>query len=299
MIYEKLVNIAKKSKSLVAIGSGNRDEYVQRTVQAAENAAKKGVARIIIVGNPEHTPTTQKTEFHTSPNPQDTLLKMLSSGEVDAIVRGSLPAADFLKNIKTRFNTEKLRRIALLETAHGHQFFFAPVGIDEGKTTQEKISFITDGVNLLERLEAAPRVAILSGGRAGDIGRDPTVDETIKQAQQVVEKTKHQNITQNIKNYQILIEDAIKEKANLILAPNGTSGNLIYRTLIHLGKGASYGAPYTNIPKTIIDTSRVGPQKEYIGAITLASALVKTTHPETQKHNPHKNPTNNSNYNNK
>jgi len=40
LIYEKLVNIAKKSKSLVAIGTGNRDEYFLRTVEAAAHAAK-------------------------------------------------------------------------------------------------------------------------------------------------------------------------------------------------------------------------------------------------------------------
>jgi putative methanogen marker protein 4 len=279
LIYEKLVKIAKSSKSTVAIGSGQKEEYIQRTIQAAEKATQKGIAKIIIVGNLKQAPKkylkNKKLEFQSTTNPEENLLKMLLSEEVDSVVRGSLSATNFLKQAKARFKAKKLRRIALLESADGHQFFFAPVGIDEGKTAQEKIDFTTDGVNLLQKLEIPPKVSILSGGRTGDIGRDPAVDKTIRIAEEAVKKIKEKNITQNIKNYQILIEDAVKDKANLILAPDGISGNLIYRTLIHLGTGASYGAPYTNLPKTIIDTSRVAPVNEYLGAITLASALAK------------------------
>ncbi len=277
LIYEKLVKIAKSSKSTVAIGSGQKEEYIQRTSQAAEKATQKGIAKIIIVGNLEQAPKkylkNKKLEFQSTTNPEENLLKMLLSEEVDSVVRGSLSATNFLKQAKARFKVKKLRRIALLESSVGHQFFFAPVGIDEGKTVQEKIYFTTDGVNLLQKLDIPPKVSILSGGRTGDIGRDPDVDKTIRIAEEAVKKIKEKNITQNIKNYQILIEDAVKDKANLILAPDGISGNLIYRTLIHLGRGASYGALYTNLPKTIIDTSRVGPINEYLGAITFASAL--------------------------
>ncbi|MGQ9720237.1 MAG: methanogenesis marker protein Mmp4/MtxX [Candidatus Jordarchaeum sp.] len=277
MIFEKLEFLVKTSKSSVAIGSASKEEYLQRTIQAAKKVAQKGVPKIIIVGNLEQLPKTplkkEKIDFHSSKNPEETLLKMLISGEADSVVRGSLPASDFLKQVKTHFKAEKLRRIALLESANGHQFFFAPVGVDEGKTVQEKIDFTTEGVNLLQKLGITPKVAILSGGRTGDLGRDPVVDKTIKDAEEAVKKIKEKNITQNIKSYQILIEDAIKEKTNLILAPEGISGNLIYRTLIHLGNGKSYGALYTNLPKTIIDTSRVGPVNEYQGAIIFACAL--------------------------
>ena len=277
LIFEKLVKMVKESKSMVGIGSGREEEQVQRTLQSAVKAVQKGVSKIIIVASSEQVPKDSykrgKIEFQTSKNPEETLLKMLLSGEVDSVVRGSLPATDFLKQVKEGFKIKRLRRIALLDSADGHQFFFAPVGIDEGRTVEEKISFTIEGVNLLQKLGIAPKVAILSGGRTGDLGRDSVVDKTIRDAEEAVHKIREKNITQNIKNYQILIEDAVIDKANLILAPDGISGNLIYRTLIHLGKGGSYGALYTNLPKTIIDTSRVGPIKEYLGAIIFAATL--------------------------
>ncbi|MEM3525785.1 MAG: methanogenesis marker protein Mmp4/MtxX [Candidatus Jordarchaeaceae archaeon] len=287
MIFEKIVKIAKDSKSTVAIGLGVEEKSPQRIIQAAETVTQKGIAKTIIVGNFEQAQKDflkkEKIQFQNSRNPEETLLKMLTSNEVDSIVRGSLPSSEFLKQAKALFNVKNIRRIALLESASGNQFFFAPVGIDEGKTVQEKINFISEGVTLLQRLEIPPKVAILSGGRAGDIGRDPIVDQTIRDAEETVKIVREKNITQNIQNYQILIEDAEKDKANLILAPDGVSGNLIYRTLIHLGKGSSYGALYTNLPKTIIDTSRAGPIKEYVGAIILASALKGAIYKENKE----------------
>ncbi|WXG41354.1 MAG: methanogenesis marker protein Mmp4/MtxX [Candidatus Freyarchaeum deiterrae] len=287
MIFEKLVKNAKSSKSTVAIGLGVEDKNPQRIIQAAETVNQRELAKTVIVGNFEQAQKDyfkkQKVQIQSSKNPEETLLKMITSNEVDSVVRGSLPANDFLKQAKTQFKVENFRRIALLESANGNQFFFAPVGIDEGKTVQEKINFVSEGVNLLQKLGITSNVAILSGGRAGDLGRDPIVDQTIKDAEEAVRTIREKNITQSIQNYQILIEDAERNKANLILAPDGISGNLIYRTLVHLGKGASYGALYTNLPKTIIDTSRVAPIKEYVGAIIFASALKEAAQKETQK----------------
>jgi len=71
------------------------------------------------------------------------------------------------------------------------------------------------------------------------------------------------------KNYSILIEDAIGG-ANFIVAPDGISGNLIFRTLVFLGGGHGYGAPVL-MDKVFVDTSRV--KDDFAGAIMLASAL--------------------------
>jgi len=71
------------------------------------------------------------------------------------------------------------------------------------------------------------------------------------------------------KNYSILIEDAIKD-ANLIIAPDGISGNLIFRTLVFLGGGNGFGAPVL-MEKVFVDTSRV--KEDSARAIMLASAL--------------------------
>ena len=88
-----------------------------------------------------------------------------------------------------------------------------------------------------------------------------------------LETIKKKYPTLSIKHHEILIEDAVRNKSNLILAPEGISGNLIYRTLVHLGGGKAYGAIYMGLKKAIIDTSRVGDISEIHGAFLLALAL--------------------------
>ena len=71
---------------------------------------------------------------------------------------------------------------------------------------------------------------------------------------------------------EILIEDAIKS-CGLIIAPDGISGNLIFRTLTFLGAGFAHGAPVVNISKIFVDTSRASPN--YTNALLLAASLLE------------------------
>ena len=85
-------------------------------------------------------------------------------------------------------------------------------------------------------------------------------------------------LTPLLTHHQILIEQAIADRANVIIAPEGIAGNLIYRTLIHLGAGRSYGAVYllfynNHDRKIIIDCSRVAPLFEIEGSFYLALGL--------------------------
>jgi predicted methyltransferase MtxX (methanogen marker protein 4) len=161
----------------------------------------------------------------------------------------------------------------LLETSNGFQFFYGPVGIDECNSYEKKITFIKKAIRVLESLKIKPKISVLSGGRIGDVGRDPHVDETIRNAVDIVEYFKKENPDLTISHDEILIEKAIENKSNLIVAPDGISGNLIYRTLVHLGDGKAYGAIYMDIDRAIIDTSRDGNQSEIYGALILALAL--------------------------
>ncbi|KPQ42536.1 MAG: N5-methyl-tetrahydromethanopterin:coenzyme M methyltransferase subunit X, partial [Candidatus Methanoperedens nitroreducens] len=161
----------------------------------------------------------------------------------------------------------KLYRVALLETADGRPFFLAPVGIDEGNSVDDKVELIKRGAEHFRRLGVEIKVGILSGGRFEDKGRDKTVDRTLEDAELVTRKVSALGI--KAKNYSILIEDAIEE-ANFIMAPDGISGNLIFRTLVFLGGGYGHGAPVL-MEKVFVDTSRVG--GHYTRAIMLASAL--------------------------
>jgi putative methanogen marker protein 4 len=196
------------------------------------------------------------------------LVRALKDGSVDAAVRGDLDAKDALAALKKDFELPKVMRLVLLQMRGSGIFFMAPVGVDEGWTVPEKLELATYGSKLVARLGETPKVAVLSGGRSNDIGRHARVDQSILDGQEVVRLGKQAGL--DIEDCQILIEEALKER-NIIIAPDGISGNLIFRTLHLVDGGRSMGAPVINLQKVFIDTSRS--KASYVDSIALASAL--------------------------
>lgn len=197
--------------------------------------------------------------------PEAALVADLMSKKIDAAVRGTLPANATLRALKAAAGVDHLERIALLETADGKKFLLSPVGVDEGWTVRDKLELVRKGRVIAQKFGLPETVGILSGGRYGDIGRDSHVDQSLADAELVAKLG-------NACHYEILIEDAIKT-CGLIIAPDGISGNLIFRTLAFLGAGHGHGAPVVNIPAIFVDTSRASP--DYTNALMLAASLLE------------------------
>jgi predicted methyltransferase MtxX (methanogen marker protein 4) len=193
------------------------------------------------------------------------MLGSLASGEIQAAVRGEIEASSFLRAARESREAGRLYRVALLSTAGGRPFLFAPVGIDEGDGLDDLRRLVEYGRRLLEELGWPDEVGLLAGGRKEDRGRCPRVDRSIRRAEELAART-------GAKLRYILIEEAA-EKDRLIIAPDGISGNLVYRTLVHLGGGRSHGAVYLPAGEVMVDTSRAAPLQEYREALKLARCL--------------------------
>jgi putative methanogen marker protein 4 len=261
-----LSDIEKKANTnhaRIGLGIGKISEKILRSAESARE-----YANVVLVGDEEDIKAigANLEIIHSNEAPKK-LVELLLSGKIDGAVRGTLSATKTLSELKRSLNITKLYRVALLETADGKLFFFAPVGIDEGNSIDDKVELVKRAASHFGRLGIRMKVGILSGGRFEDKGRGETIDRTLEDAEIVTNKLCEIGI--EAKDYSILIEDAIKE-ANFILAPDGISGNLIFRTLVFLGGGYGYGAPVL-MDKVFVDTSRVGGQ--YARAIMLASAL--------------------------
>lgn len=210
-------------------------------------------------------PAPQGIDICVGPDPAESLIGDLVQGTIAAAVRGTLPANRTLSLLKEKNGVECLLRAALLETFQGKRFLLAPVGIDEGWSVGQKIDLAGRARELAVRLGLPDRIGILSGGRFGDIGRQPEVDRSLADAELLARMT-------GGKHYEILIEDAIRD-CGVIIAPDGIAGNLIFRTLVFLGSGKGHGAPVLNIENVFVDTSRATPY--YANAIRLAESLLK------------------------
>jgi putative methanogen marker protein 4 len=253
MITSDLVlSRAKNSGMRIGIGAGTDERKVIRSQEEAET---QGFGEVSIYHDPM------------------LLAKDLFDGRIDAAVRGDLGSNEAMSAVRSVFGVDRVLRAAFLEPAGGRMFLFSPVGIDEGWTIEEKVELAKLSVRTLLPIIPKPVVGIMSGGRSSDLGRMAEVDRTIDDAAEVVERLIGEGI--DARDVQILIEDAAK-LCDVIVAPDGISGNLVFRTLHFLGGGKALGAPVLNIDRPYIDTSRA--KASYADSIALAAALALRRH---------------------
>ena len=195
------------------------------------------------------------------------LLGYLKDPDIDGVIRGSLES-DVIGELRKDYPC--LFRASLLEV-NGHKFFLTPVGIDECDSLNDKKEIITECAKTLEKIDIKPRISILAGGRKQDIGRSQKIDNSIRESEEIYSTFKDKY---DIKNDYILIEEAIKEKSNIIIAPDGITGNIIFRSLVLVAKVKSYGAITLNQPYTLIDTSRSQSVEGYVNAIKLMTKII-------------------------
>lgn len=304
----------QKTRPKIKIGIGLSDnlerntviiKLFQNTIRNTQIQSTTGSFEIVFYSNPngisashrELISDNQNIELIITDQPEKTILTDLLNKKIDGIIRGSLSATKFLSALKTNVHNNQvynLFRLALLETAQGKQFLFAPVGIDEAESVEMKVKFIEYCRKFFKRMNMNVKINILGEGRAGDLGRSQILDEKIQSTIKFLEilqspskRTSDKQTNQNnavdevspcqIEYKEILIENAIEDCPHMIFAPDGVSGNLIYRTLVHLGNGKSYGAvylrEYIEDGLVIIDTSRVAPGFELLGALDIALGL--------------------------
>ena len=211
-----------------------------------------------------------KTDLKLIYNDKD-LLKAVSSTKVDAVIRGSLSASNIMQELKEEY--PKLTR-ATYVNGDGYEFLLTPVGIDEGESIEEKFEIAENCINFFKKVGKTPKIAILAQGRKDDFGRGKEVSESITESRKLTKLIKEQTDA-DVKNYHILIEKAINDKCNIIIAPNGRIGNIIFRTLVLLNSWPSHGAITFGIDNIYIDTSRDQSIQGYVRSLKLANELIK------------------------
>ena len=244
----------------IGIGLARPNDHL---VHAVREVANEGITPILFA--PRSIPEISGIACRVSDNPERDLVDALMGGQIDAAVRGTLPAHSTLRYLREAAGVDHLQRVALLETGDGRQFLLAPVGIDEGSTIKSRIELIQKAIKLAEQTGRNKKVAILSGGRLEDIGRNPDVDRSLADAELIARCSGGDHC-------EILIEEVVGEYG-IVIAPDGISGNLIFRTLVLLGSGTGHGAPVVNIDVPFVDTSRA--TEGFGNAIRLAKDLVR------------------------
>ena len=101
----------------VGIGIGDDAEKVIES--ACRVSGEFEVVCYCLPGTVHAKPAAAGVKIREHPTPELALVTDLMSGEIDAAVRGTLPASSTLKALKKAAGVDHLERIALLETVHG------------------------------------------------------------------------------------------------------------------------------------------------------------------------------------
>lgn len=246
---------ARSSRARIGIGMVNPGGGVLESLVSAGEYAE-----IVAVGNA----APKGIELIRSDSPEEDLIRLLMSSEIDGAVRGNISATRTMKAL-SRVGIDVMR-MALLELS-GWAFFLAPVGIDEGGTLQNKLNLAMRGASFLKGMGIDPRVSVLSGGRLEDIGRSNNVDRSLADGEFVAARLRDNGFDATHRG--ILIESARGD--DLVLAPDGVSGNLLFRTMLLICGATSLGAPVLTEEIVFVDSTRA--RSEFTGPLILASAL--------------------------
>ncbi|MBE2899426.1 methyltransferase [Methanothermobacter thermautotrophicus] len=184
----------------------------------------------------------------------------------DAYVRGSLPAASIMAELRGGGPLNRASWIEVGDTG----FLLSPVGIDEGRTVDDRFKIAVSASEFLQRTGKEPKVGVISGGRRGDLGRSPEVDRSIHEGELLTSMIKDKY---RVRHYHILIEEAVADGCNVIIAPDGITGNLIFRSLVLVGTARSYGAVALGFNGIFVDTSRSQTVEGYLRALEFAHWL--------------------------
>lgn len=207
-------------------------------------------------------------EIITVDNDND-LVKAILDDDVNAVVRGSLPASSVMKELKSKFSD--ISRATYIN-GNNIEFLLTPVGIDEGTTVEDKLKIAIHCGEFLKKQSKIPKIAVMASGRKGDYGRSEEISKSIDESNELTKLIK-ENTDFEVINHYILIEKAIKDKCNIIIAPNGIMGNIIFRTLVLVNSWPSCGAVTFGINSTYIDTSRDQNIEGYLRSLKLAYKL--------------------------
>jgi len=200
------------------------------------------------------------------------LVVALKHGEIDGSVRGTLSSAKALDALKDAFSVKQVMRAAILEDVRGRQFILTPVGIDEGADRASRLKLVEATLSYFSRLGWDPDIGVLSKGRPEDWGRSQEIELSLKDGEWLVDKLKREG--KKAEHFSILLEDAVA-KSDLVVAPDGVSGNLIFRAMHFIGGGKAFGAPVVNIPQVFVDTSRA--KCDFGESVLLAAGLVQAS----------------------
>lgn len=248
-LFDSIERLSARSHARVLVGRARNGDAADLTVSLAKAEG---------LYNVEAVPSARS------------LVSALASGRADAAVRGTLAAGEVLRRLAEATGARTPGRAALIEMEDRRPLLLAPVGIDEGRTLAQRRRLMDACAATVASLGVTPRVAVMSKGRPEDAGRGVAIARSIDECERLVSHARRSGVDAEATH--ILVERALG-RCNVLVAPDGVAGNLLFRTLHYAMGLESWGALALHaLPTVYVDTSR--DKRDFLGAVRWARAMV-------------------------
>lgn len=298
MTYKSLndiVSIAKGKETRRLAVAAAADRHV---LEAVKNAYLEGIIIPKLVGNKMEIEKICKEidfdltgiELFAENNPALSAIKavaLIKDGKADILMKGLVSTAPLLKAVLDKENGltkgSTLSHFALIESPYYHKLF----GITDAAMNilpgfEEKVHILNNAVEVFHRLGIKnPKVAVVGPLEVVN----PKIESTTHAAMLTV-MNKRGQIQGCIVDGPFAIDNAVSKEAaehkgiisdvagdaDILLAPDLNSGNILYKTLMFLGGGIS-AAVIMGARVPIVLTSRADDERSKMMSIALAAAM--------------------------
>jgi malate dehydrogenase (oxaloacetate-decarboxylating)(NADP+) len=214
---------------------------------------------------------------------------MVELGEADALISGLtkdypktiLPA---LQVIGVKEGTDRVAGMYIMNTSKG-PFFFSDTTVNVNPTADQLVEIIGLTANGVKFFDIEPRIAVLSysnfGSAKGDVASKTakaTLMAKAKFPELVIEGEMQANVALNeeiqIGNYPF--SDLIGKKANTLIFPDLSSGNIAYKLLSELGNAEAIGPILLGMNKPVHILQLGSSIREIINMVAVAVVDAQT-----------------------
>jgi len=290
-----IVELAKGKETRRLVVAAAADKPV---LEAVKNAYNEGIIIPILVGNKtEIKRISKKIKFDLSKidiyeenDPAKSSVKAVSlikEGKAEILMKGLVSTAPLLKAVLDKENGLRkgatLSHFALIESPYYHKLLgITDAAMNIAPEFNEKVNIIENSVEVFHRLgNKNPKVAIIGPVEVVN----PKIESTTHAAMLTIMNNRGQ-----IKGCTIdgpfAIDNAVSKEAaehkgiygdvagdaDILVAPELNSGNILYKTLMFMG-GCTSAAVIMGAKVPIVLTSRADTDKSKMMSIALAAAM--------------------------
>jgi len=294
MFFHELETLLRKSRPVRIAVAGASGNEIFSSLRLSE---KLGISKAVLVGDPVTARSGAEkagmTDFEIIAAPDDesaaaAAVEAVKSGQADLLMKGKVATALLLKAVlaeKSVFATgELLSHLAVMESPKGRILGITDGGMNISPTLEQKRIILESAVRAFHQLGYKnPKVAVLAAMEKENPKIPESMDAGVLSRLQdsgeisgcIVEGPMALDLAVTpeacrMKNF----KGKIQGNADILLAHDITGGNVLAKSLIHLG-GWKGGGVIVGAGRPVILLSRSDNAEEKYNSILLASALFR------------------------